>query len=162
MLPWKVLFTQTLYENKVADQLARLDIEYYLPKLKIQKQWSDRMKQQMVPAFPGYVFVKLDEKRRNEVFQAKGVLHYVRIENRDARIGEEEMSCIRRIERYPFQKNSSISVNKGEPVKIVSGIFEGYEGIIDEIKNKRVVSLHLKELSLAFKLELPINQLMLL
>ena len=91
MLPWKVLYIQSLYENKVTNQLEHLNIECYLPKIEIKRQWSDRIKKISVPAFPGYVFVRPNEKQRNQVFHAKGVSQYVRIENRDATIREEEM-----------------------------------------------------------------------
>jgi hypothetical protein len=92
MPSWKVLYVQGRCEFKVEQQLARLGIEHYLPKVQVMRKWSDRMKKLTVPAFPSYLFVCNEDKDRHAVFQAKGVLHYVRRENRDAILREEELA----------------------------------------------------------------------
>ncbi len=72
MAPWRIIYTQNRFEFKVEDQLSQLDIEHYLPKIKVLRKWSDRYKWVHVPAFPSYIFVKPEESRRNEVFYARG------------------------------------------------------------------------------------------
>jgi transcriptional antiterminator RfaH len=161
MEPWKVLYTQSLYENKVAQQFDRYHIEYYLPRIELRRQWSDRVKKLMVPVFPNYIFVRVSNKNRNEVFNAKGVLHYVRVENRDACITENEIQLIRDIEHNKGMSSvSPYEFSKGDLVTIRAGLMQGMKGTICEPLGNRRVRLILKELTLEFAIEIPTNLLM--
>jgi transcriptional antiterminator RfaH len=95
MLKWKVLHVKYGHEIKVEQQLGRFGIVNYLPKIKIIRQWSDRKKVIITPAFPGYIFINSDNTLRNKVFYAKGVLKYVRSDNKDATLENDEIEMIR-------------------------------------------------------------------
>jgi len=41
------------------------------------KQWSDRKKKTETPLIPSYVFVNIEEKNRNDVFEVPGVVRYL-------------------------------------------------------------------------------------
>ena len=41
---WYALYTKAKSEYKAAEQLAAIDVEYYLPVVTRTKQWSDRKK----------------------------------------------------------------------------------------------------------------------
>ncbi len=158
MTSWKVICTQSRYEFKVEEQLERLGIVNYLPKIKLLRQWSDRKKIIIAPAFPGYIFVNNDENLRNQVFSAKGVLQYVRIENRDAIIREKEMQLIHLVETA----FSSTAFQIGNLVQIKHGPFQGYQGLLKRVIKKEKATLVLKDISLGFVLELPLNDLVLI
>ncbi len=161
MEPWKVLYTQSFYEIKVAQQFDRYKIEYYLPRIELRRQWSDRVKKLMVPVFPNYIFVRVPNKDRNEVFNAKGVLHYVRTENRDACISENEIQLIRNIEHHKADNSKSpYDFGRGDLVKISAGLMQGMKGIISEQLGNRRVRLILKELTLDFAIDIPTSRLM--
>ncbi|MBK6572944.1 MAG: UpxY family transcription antiterminator [Saprospiraceae bacterium] len=162
MPSWKVLYIQGRYEFKVEQQLARLGIEHYLPKVQVMRQWSDRMKKLTVPAFPSYLFVCNEDKDRQAVFQAKGVLHYVRHENQDAIIREEELDLLRKGGSMIIQNSlQAIRGLKGKQVKIKAGLLAGNTGILVDLIGKKFVQLKLENLSMFFLVEIPTDQLQL-
>ena len=162
MPSWKVLYIQGRYEFKVEQQLARLGIEHYLPKVQVMRQWSDRMKKLTVPAFPSYLFVCNEDKDRQAVFQAKGVLHYVRHENQDAIIREEELDLLRKGGSMIIQNSlQAIRGLKGKQVKITAGLLAGNTGILVDLIGKKFVQLKLENLSMFFLVEIPTDQLQL-
>ena len=162
MPSWKVLYIQGRYEFKVEQQLARLGIEHYLPKVQVMRQWSDRMKKLTVPAFPSYLFVCNEDKDRQAVFQAKGVLHYVRHENQDAIIREEELDLLRKGGSMIIQNSlQAIRGLKGKQAKIKAGLLAGNTGILVDLIGKKFVQLKLENLSMFFLVEIPTDQLQL-
>ena len=162
MPSWKVLYIQGRYEFKVEQQLARLGIEHYLPKVQVMRQWSDRMKKLTVPAFPSYLFVCNEDKDRQAVFQAKGGLHYVRHENQDAIIREEELDLLRKGGSMIIQNSlQAIRGLKGKQVKIKAGLLAGNTGTLVDLIGKKFVQLKLENLSMFFLVEIPTDQLQL-
>jgi transcriptional antiterminator RfaH len=162
MPSWKVLYVQGRCEFKVEQQLARLGIEHYLPKVQVMRKWSDRMKKLTVPAFPSYLFVCNEDKERQAVFQAKGVLHYVRRENRDAIVREDELALLRKGESMILPDSlQSLKGLKGKLVKIKAGILAGNTGILVDLIGKKFVQLKLENLSMGFLVEIPAEQLQL-
>lgn len=160
MLNWKVLYVQGKYEFKVEKQLQKLGIEHYLPKLEVERVWSDRIKKLKVPAFPCYLFVNIDEKDRNMVFHAKGVLHYVKHNQQDATIKEDELrliqNCGSRIQHSSLQ---DLRWNKGQKVMVCSGLLKGVRGCLVEYFGKKKVQIKLENVPMGFLVELPIDQL---
>ncbi|MBK8403832.1 MAG: UpxY family transcription antiterminator [Saprospiraceae bacterium] len=68
---WRVLYIQSRYEFKVEQQMEKLGIRHFLPKINIKRVWSDRIKNIKIPAFPSYIFVYNEDKDRNAVFKSK-------------------------------------------------------------------------------------------
>ena len=66
---WYVLYTKSRNEKLVAERLKEIGIETYCPVLKKVKQWSDRKKVVEEPLFKSYVFVRLEEHNRKDVFK---------------------------------------------------------------------------------------------
>jgi transcriptional antiterminator RfaH len=126
------------------------------------RKWSDRMKKLTVPAFPSYLFVCNEDKERQAVFQAKGVLHYVRRENRDAIVREDELALLRKGESMILPDSlQSLKGLKGKLVKIKAGILAGNTGILVDLIGKKFVQLKLENLSMGFLVEIPAEQLQL-
>jgi transcription antitermination factor NusG len=163
MLKWKVLHVKYGHEIKVEQQLGRFGIVNYLPKIKIIRQWSDRKKVIITPAFPGYIFINSDNTLRNKVFYAKGVLKYVRSDNKDATLENDEIEMIRIAE-------SSISepqilnnhLEKGDQVEIIEGPLSGYTGELIEFMGKKRIVLFIKKIAIGFIVEIPVNHLRLI
>ncbi len=160
MPSWRVLYVQSRYEFKVEQQLERLGIIHYLPKLQIRCQWSDRIKKLLVPAFPSYLFVHNDEKDRNEVFRARGVMHYLRQDNKDATLRTEEMELLQKSGTM-IQPSSlhPVGLLKGDRVLIKYGLLAGQKGILVDWAGKKAVQLKLENISMGFLVELPLEYL---
>ena len=92
---WYAIYTKPRNEKKVADKLEAIGIESYCPTITSIKQWSDRKKKVTSPVLPSYVFVKITEPRRNEVFDVSGVVRYVFWLGKPAVIREEEIKLLK-------------------------------------------------------------------
>jgi len=68
-MTWYALYTKPKNEKKVTEQLQKSGIEVYCPMVTQIKQWSDRKKKTETPLIPSYVFVNIEEKNRNDVFE---------------------------------------------------------------------------------------------
>jgi len=64
---WFAVQTRYRYEQRVASDLTSKGVENYLPLLREVHAWKDRRKSLEVPAFGGYLFVRLDEAQCNRV-----------------------------------------------------------------------------------------------
>lgn len=77
MKEWFVIYTKPRCEKKIAQKLEALGIEVFCPLITTIKQWSDRKKKVEIPLFSSYIFLKIAEAKRKDVFQISGVLNYV-------------------------------------------------------------------------------------
>jgi transcription antitermination factor NusG len=73
---WFAVQTRYRYEQRVAGDLAAKGVENYLPLLREVHSWKDRRKWLEVPAFGGYIFVRLEETPRSRVrvLETNGVI----------------------------------------------------------------------------------------
>ena len=73
---WRVLYTKSRQEKKVAACLTEKGIKNYLPTIKTLKQWSDRKKMVEEVLFKSYVFVNLSETSN----KSRSVIHCSSVE----------------------------------------------------------------------------------
>ena len=71
---WYVLYAKPRNEKKVAERLSAAGYNVYCPLHKVKRQWSDRMKVVEEPLFKGYLFIQVEDKRRDEVFNYPGAV----------------------------------------------------------------------------------------
>ncbi len=156
MPSWRVLYVQSRYEFKIAQQFERLGIVHYLPKLEVYRKWSDRIKKLQVPAFPSYLFVRNEYKDRNVVFQASGVLHYLRQDNRDATLREEEILLLRDCRELIVPSGfQPYSLTIGQRVLIKRGLLAGQRGVLVDWAGKKAVQIKLDQIAMGFLVQLP-------
>lgn len=157
---WRVLYIQSRYEFKVEQQMEKLGIRHFLPKINVKRVWSDRIKNIKIPAFPSYIFVYNEDKDRNAVFQVKGVKHYVRHDNRDAVLDEEEIKLLQtnQLSIIPSSLHPLVKI-KGQIVKIRSGLLMGRSGVLMDFLGKKTVQLKLERWSMGFLIDVPLDDL---
>lgn len=149
MLNWYALYTKPRKEQKVAQQLQQLGFTIYLPLKTEIKQWSDRKKKVTSPLFTSYVFIHIEESKRQEVFIIDGVLNYVFWLGKPAVIRNEEMKLMRNEIEMPNHGIEVSSIAPGERIELQQGVFKGQEAIIQHVSNQKV---HLFLMSLGIKL----------
>ena len=73
---WFAVQTRYRCEQRVASDLTAKGVENYLPLLREVHNWKDRRKALEVPAFGGYLFVRLEETQpsRVRVLETSGVV----------------------------------------------------------------------------------------
>lgn len=92
---WMAVYTKPRNEKTVNDRLISIGIETYLPLQEVVRQWSDRKKKVKIPLFTSYVFVRVNEKQRNDVLKDYGVLNFVFWLGKPAIIQDHEIERIR-------------------------------------------------------------------
>jgi transcription antitermination factor NusG len=127
---WHVVYTMPKAERRVALSIGEIGIETYLPLCTIVRQWSDRLKKVEVPLFPNYVFVKVDEKTRRNVYKIKEPIRFISIDKRPAVVDEREIQTIRQVLSGGSKVSSEAYFQQGMMVRIKQGQFAGLEGIV--------------------------------
>ena len=153
MKNWFVLYTKANQEIKVTEQLNKIGVSCYCPTVTIIKQYSDRKKKVLKPLIPSYVFVFIEEGRRNDVFSVFGVVRYMFWLGKPAVVREKEVELMKKYLNGEFQSVSLTNFTKGQLHKISEGIFAGKIGRVIEIQ-KNKIKLQLESLGMIVTLKL--------
>lgn len=151
-MPWYVLYTNPKSEKKVAEQLNKIGIEAYCPLITKIQQWSDRKKKVEVPLFSSYIFVNIEEHKRDTVFAIRGVVRYLFWLGKPGIVLNEE---ILEIQKMLLQNPLDIEVSQLQPgsvLKITEGPFKDQSGIVEEI-NKKTVRLVLQSIGVVLTIK---------
>ena len=156
---WYVLYTKPRNEKKVAERLSAAGYNVYCPLHKVKRQWSDRMKVVEEPLFKGYLFIQVEDKRRDEVFYYPGAVRYLFWLRRPAIVREEEISTIQKwMGHYDHDQLRVTDITPGTYVRITSGKFMNEEGTLIDTSNSKAL-VQLKELGIQLNLDLTQNEL---
>jgi len=156
---WYVLYTKPRNEKKVAERLTDAGYKVYCPLQKVVRKWSDRTKVVKEPLFKGYVFIQIEDHRREEVFSYPGTVRYLFWLRRPAVVREEEIVIIQKwLGHYDHGRLKVTDISPGSYVRITSGKFMNEEGIlVDMYNSKALVQLH--ALGIQLSLDLTQNEL---
>lgn len=159
---WYVLYTKPRHEKKVAERLAEAGYTTYCPLHKVKRQWSDRTKVVEEPLFSNYIFIHIEDYKREEVFTFPGTVRYLFWLRKPAVVRRVEIEAIQKwLGHYDHDSLEVEDINPGTLVRIISGQFMNEEAIfLDQSRNKAVVQL--KELGIQLSLDLHNNELLLL
>ena len=131
-LHWYPVQTKLKKERTVERRLIDLDLEVFLPWVRLRRRIGSRFQRVLDPLFPGYLFCRLDLFVAGKAARyAPGVKDFVRFGNRIAEVGDEVIGGIR--ERCP----DGVAVFKprpyraGEPVLIREGPLSGIEAVFE-------------------------------
>ena len=154
---WKVLYVASRSEKKVNKKLFELGLESYVPLRTERRKWSDRIKTVSFPIINGYVFVKVDDKVRDIVFKAHGVINYVRYNGGDAIVRDVEIAALKSIEAkgYFVEGSFSQSLQPGDKVLIKYGPFKGLMGAIKAITGGHVYRITIDSIGYSLTVHVP-------
>ena len=141
-LRWYVAHTYSGYENKVKANLEKivenrglgnLIYDIKVPTETIVHKDGEKEKVEEVKIFPSYVFVKMimTDESWHAVRNITGVTGFVGPGSRPTPLTEQEVMDMN-IETEAEAK-VQLSFNVGDEVSIVSGLFEGYDGVVQSI-----------------------------
>ena len=129
---WYTVQTKPKKERTVERRLSDLNLEVFLPWVRLRRRIGSRFQRVLDPLFPGYLFCRLDLFVAGKAARyAPGVKDFVRFGNRIADVGDEVIGGIR--ERCP----DGVAVFKprpyraGEPVLIREGPLSGIEAVFE-------------------------------
>ncbi len=137
---WYVLYIRPRWELKIYKGLLAQGIAAYCPSYSMLRQWSDRKKKIEQPYFNGYVFVRLREADRDQVFRIPGIVRYVYWLGKAARVQDKEIRLMKEYldgEQQDAPRVEHLSV--GEKVTFSRGALKDHDAIIEEIGHKQVL-----------------------
>jgi transcriptional antiterminator RfaH len=150
---WYVVYTKPKWEKKVAERLNEIGVVAYCPLIAKVSQWSDRKKTVEVPLFNSYIFVQVNEKERNTVFEIPGAIRYLFWLGKPAIVKEKEIQMIQEWLCVPDAYKVSVDTwQKGDKIVLESGPFVAQSAIVQEVKQHHYV-LVLESLGCILKVE---------
>lgn len=153
MKKWFILYTKPNQEIKVADQLKRMNIKSFCPTVTIIKNYSDRKKKIIKPLLPSYVFVYIEEAKRNDVFLVFGIVRYMFWLKKPAIVRESEIELMKQYLNGVYQSVSLTKFTRGQLYKISEGLFSGKIGKVVETQRNKI-KLELQSLGVIVTLRL--------
>ena len=153
MKKWFILYTKPNQEIKVAGQLKEMNINCFCPTVTVIKNYSDRKKKILKPLLPSYVFVNIEEAKRNDVFLAFGIVRYMFWLGKPAIVRESEIELMKQYLNGIYQSVSLTNFTRGQLYKISEGLFSGKIGKVVETK-KNKIKLELQSLGVIVTLRL--------
>ena len=131
---WVVVRTKPRQEKTAAHHLAQRAVAPYCP-LFLQPPWHLRAPRGPVPLFPGYIFASLDPaEQMSAVRYCPGVLAPVTFGGELATVDQGLIDAIRAREGlrgYALPTEQEEGIPDGSTVRIMSGPFEGIEGVFN-------------------------------
>ena len=132
---WYVVYTKPKWEKKVAERLNAIGVITYCPLISKVSQWSDRKKKVSVPLFNSYIFVQIDDKQRNQVFEVPGAIRYLFWLGKPAVVKDSEIETIKNWLSVPEEFELAVDQwKKGDKIVLDSGPFVSQSAVIQEVK----------------------------
>ena len=131
-LRWYTVQTKPKKEKTVERRLKDLDLEVFLPWVRLRRRVGSRFRRVLDPLFPGYLFCRLDIFVAGKVARySPGVKDFVRFGSRIADVDDEVIGGLRNrcpdgvadIKPRPYRA--------GEPVLIREGPLSGVEAVFE-------------------------------
>ena len=139
---WFAVYTKPRWEKKLSLLLEKKGLENYCPLTKVRRRWSDRYKVVEEPLFKSYVFVYITEEEKQEVRFTDGAVNFVYWLGEPAIIKKEDIEIIRRfLQEYEYVLATPVTINKGQKVKIKTGLMMDAEGVVLKLVNNRAYVL---------------------
>lgn len=137
---WYVAHTYSGYENKVKTSLEKIIenrglgdqiFDIRIPTETVIEKNGEVEKEVEVMIFPSYVYIKMimNEESWHAVRNITGVTGFVGPGSRPTPLTEDEVAALS-IESAPQIR---VSYAVGDTVSIISGLFEGYTGVVQSI-----------------------------
>ena len=144
---WFVLVCKKHKEFFVEDLLRSQGFTVYCPSYIKYSQWSDRVKKRKTPLIPPYVFVQIEESKRDTVFIHSFIKLYLFSNGKPAIVFQKEIDILKGIDMDAITDVHQYKI--GDRVTINDPVFNRQNGLIQKVhKNKVTIELE----SLAYKL----------
>lgn len=154
--PWHVLHVFANHEKRVAQHLAARSLEHYLPLYTERSRWTDRSVDVERPLFTGYVFARFSPRTRLSLISTPGVIRLLGEDERNV-VSCAEIDRIRDGLARGCLLRPHSGVALGARVRVRSGVFDGVEGVVTEIRHQCKVIISLSAVQQCFSLEVELR-----
>lgn len=142
---WYAVYTAPRAEKKVSERFEKEGIEHYLPLKTVKRQWSDRMKEVVVPVVNGYIFVYIYPTEPQKVLNVFGAIAFVKEFYKPVPIPVEQINRLKFMVDFSEEpvEFSKEAFQPGESVVINRGSLQGLMGELVEVQGKYKVLVRL-------------------
>ena len=161
MLRWYLIQTKPAGESIAQSHLERQGYEVYCPRLAKLTRRHGHWKDRIVALFPRYLFLRLDEGRQSlaPACSTVGVTATVRFGHEYATVPEHVIDHLRGREDAAtgLHRLNEGSLCAGMPVRVITGPFEGLEGIFERKAGAERVMVLLNLLGQGTRVRVPLD-----
>lgn len=155
-LKWFVVYTKPLTEKKVAERLSLHGFEVYLPLYVTIKQWSDRKKKLEKPLINSVVFICCAEQDLQRLYSIQSVVGVLRQNGKPAIVKPHEIQNLRiLLQQVGAAELEPIQLEPGTAVEVTRGPFKGVLGTAVQVLNALRVIIEIRQLGIAFSVNVP-------
>ena len=155
-LSWFAIQTLSRHEKRVLTELQEKRIDAFLPLFSAVRQWSDRQQIVLMPLFPQYLFVRIEQsvESRISVLRTTGVTGFVGMRGIGLAIPDAEIERVQTVLAEGVSCSPHAFVNVGQRIRIRGGALDGLEGLLTGVNGDHtlVVSVELIQRSLAIQI----------
>ncbi|HWP59688.1 MAG TPA: transcription termination/antitermination NusG family protein [Candidatus Acidoferrales bacterium] len=145
-LRWYTVQTKPRQERQVEKHLRDLNVETFLPWIRVRRRVGTRHRWVLEPLFPSYLFCRLDLVLAGKAARySPGVKDFVRFGSQIPEISESAIGELK--ERCPdgVARVGAPPLKKGQPVIIREGPLSGLEAVFDrELAGKERIAVLLE------------------
>ncbi len=149
---WWAAHTKSRNEKALAWDLLERKIGYFLPLYERVRMSGGRKRRVMLPLFPSYVFLCSDEKGRYEAMTTNRVCQTLEVPDQEKLI--RELGTIEKALKSKAELDPYPHAAEGKVCRIVSGPFEGLEGVVIRRSKVSKIVLQVSFLSMGALLEI--------
>lgn len=152
---WYALRVRTKCEKVVAGGLRQREIFNFLPIYQTRTQWSDRVKTNSLPLFPGYVFAKLDAHQLHRLYPVPGFMYVVGRGSVPEPLNESDIDAVKCLVSKGIGVGPWPFCAAGQLVDVIRGPLSGLQGVYLRAKGKDrlVISIPMLQRSVATEIE---------
>ncbi len=151
---WLAAYTRARHESVVVRQFQQKGLDTLLPTYRRLSRWSDRIRRSNMPLFPGYVFVRVDDRERQRVLQTAGVVSIVCCGGRPVPLSEADVEKLRLCTANPSAVEPHPYLRIGQRVRVKHGPFQGWEGVLVEKKNSTRLVISVEQIMKSVSIDL--------
>jgi transcription antitermination factor NusG len=153
---WYVLYTKPLSEKKVAERLQLLGIAHYLPLYTTIKEWSDRKKKLEKPLINSVVFVQCSAAELQLLYTVQGFSRILHHNGKPAVVQAHEIQNLRiLLQEVGVAELEPIRIEPGAAVEVTRGPFKGVIATAVQVLNSMRLLIEIKQLGIAFSVNVP-------
>lgn len=157
---WFACHTKPRCEKKFADLCTREGFENYLPTIKSERKYPDRVRTFYKPLFPSYVFTKILPEHKNRCYQLDLLVRAIWIDDQNKFL--TQLDAVKRVVSSGIEATLRPILKKGTLVRITTGPLKGVEGYVEDAINPKGVIIAVDVLQQGLLIPISIAQLKIL
>ncbi len=158
---WFAVYTKYKCEKFVAAQLAKKNIQSYVPLVAKTRRYNRKIKHYEVPLINCYVFVKIKKSDYLRTLETEFVMKFLKNGNDLMAIPENEIQVLKRVSGQAEESFENVPdfFNEGQDVIVTSGQLTGMKGKIINRAGKKSFVVELETIGYHLRVNIDLKWL---